>query len=225
MRMHENLRDLASMELDIEVALGSKPNEAWNQAEREAAFMGLLPLVFHLGTIALTDPDRARILAQNVSAHCRRIVDSASSQQFWTSAADIIDRTFVHPVSPRELNALGNTFSQAQDLCLQAMSYLGSTLQRDCRLGDALNAHGTIIPWALLKYPTSLKTYQLIVLPFFTTYWERAFERKRVLFGAPGRVKAALAQALTKPEGQRAQAVLKAVALGLDGDASILQNL
>jgi hypothetical protein len=77
----------------------------------------------------------------------------------------------------------------------------------------------------LLKYPTSLKTYQLIVLPFFTTYWERVFERKRVLFGAPGRVKAALAQALTKPEGQRAQAVLKAVALGLDGDASILQNL
>src|SRR5260370_36927605 len=62
MRMHENLRDLASMVLDVEATLGAKPNEAWNQAEREAASMGLLPLVFHLGTIALTDPDRARIL-------------------------------------------------------------------------------------------------------------------------------------------------------------------
>jgi len=41
----------------------------------------------------------------------------------------------------------------------------------------------------------------------------------------PGLVKAALTQALAKPEGQRAQAVLKAVALGLDGDASILRKL
>ncbi len=93
--------------------------------------MGLLPLVFHLGTIALTDPDHAHTLAQNVTTHCRKMADSASSQQLWISAADIIDRTFVHPVPSRELNALGNTFGQAQDQSLQAMSYLGSTLQRD----------------------------------------------------------------------------------------------
>ncbi len=225
MLMHENLRDLASMELDIEATLGSKPNEAWNQAEREAAYMGLLPIVFHLGTIALTDPDRASILAQNASAYCRKIADSASSRQVWTSAANILDRTFVHPASSRELNTLGNTFGQAQELCLQAMSYLGATLQRDCHLRDALNAHGTIVPWVSRKYPTSSKTYRLVVLPFFSTYWEGAFGRKRVLFGAPGLVKAALTQALTEPEGQRAQAVLKAVALGLSGDASILRNL
>jgi hypothetical protein len=187
--------------------------------------MGLLPILFHLGTIALTDPDRAHTLAQNVSAHCRKIADSASSQQLWTSGANIVDRTFVHPASSRELNALGNTFSRAQDLCLQAMSYLGSTLQRDCHLRDALNAHGTIVAWASRKYPTSSKTYRLIVLPFFSTYWEGAVGRKRVLFGAPDLVKAALAQALTEPEGQRAQAVLKAVALGLDGDVSILRDL
>src|SRR5260370_12831946 len=224
MRMHENLRDLARMELDIEAALGSEPNEAWNQAEREAAYMGLLPLVFDLGTIALTDPDRARTLGQNVSAHCRKITDSASSQQLWTSAADIIDRTFVHPVPSRELNTLGNTFGQVQDLCLQAMGYLGSTLQRDCPVSHALNAHGTIVPWASRKYPTTSKTYRLIVLPVFTTYWEAAFGRKRVLFGAPGLVKEALTQALTEPEGQRAQAVLKAVDFGLSGEASILRN-
>ena len=151
--------------------------------------------------------------------------DSASSQQLWTTAADIIDRTFVHPIPSRELNTLGNTFGQAQDQCLQAMGYLGSTLQRDCCLSDALNTNGTILPWASRKYPTSLKTYRLIVLPFFTSYWEGAFGRKRVLFGAPGMVKEALTQALTEPEGKRVQAVLKAVSLGLDGDAGILRSL
>jgi len=213
------------MELDIEDTLGAKPNEAWNQAEREASSLSLLPLVFHLGTIALTDPDRARTLAQNVSTSCRKIADSASSQQLWVSAADIIDRTFVHPVPSRELNALGNTFGQAQDQSLQAMSYLGSTLQRDCRLNDALNAHGTIVPWVALKYLQSPMTYRLIVLPFFSTYWQTAFERKRVLFGTPRLVQAALSRALSDPEGQRVQAVLKAVALGLSGDASILRIL
>jgi len=225
MRTHENLHDVASMELVIEATLGAKPNEAWNQAEQEAASLGLLPLVFHLGTIALTDPDRARTLAQNVSTSCRKIADSASSQQLWVSAADIIDRTFVHPTPSRELNALGNTFGQPQDQSLQAMSYLGSTLQRDCRLNDALNAHGAIVPWVARKYLPSPMTYRLIVLPFFSTYWQTAFERKRVLFGTPRLVQAALSRALSEPEGQRAQAVLKGVALGLSGDASILRNL
>ena len=128
-------------------------------------------------------------------------------------------------IPSRELNALANPFGQAQDQCLQAISNLGSILQRDCRLSDALNTHGTIIPWASRKYPTSLKTYRLIVRPFFTTYWEEAFGRRRVLFGAPGLVKEALTQALTEPDGQRPQAVLKAAALGLSGDASILRNL
>ena len=225
MRTHENLHDVASMELDLEATLGAKPNEAWDQAEREAASLGLLPLVFQIGSIALTDPDRARILAQNISPYCRKIGDSASSQQLWVSAADIIDRTFVHPVPSRDLNALGNTFGHTQDQSLHAMSYLGSTLQRDCGLNDAVNAHGAIVPWVARKYLPSPMIYRLIVVPFFSTYWQTAFQRKHVLFGAPRLVQATLSRALIEPEGQRVQAVLKAVALGLSGDASILRTL
>lgn len=225
MRTHENFRDMASMELDIEATLGAKPNEAWSQAEREAASLSLVPLVFHLGTIALTDPDRARTFAQNVSTFCRKRANSASNPQLWVSAATIIDYTFVSPVPPRELNALGNTFGQEQDQSLRVMSYLGSTLQQDCHLNDALNAHSAIVPWVAGKYLLAPITYQLIVLPFFLTYWQAAFERKRGLFSHPRRVQATLSRALTMPEKQRVQAVLKAVALGLNGDANILQNL
>jgi hypothetical protein len=224
MRIFNDVQDLISFELEIEDILGTKPNEAWNQVEKEAVFKSLIPIVFHIGTITLTDQDRSHALAKNVCSHCKRIETVASNRQMWSSLADIINRTFILLSSARELNVLGNEFKHEDEYYLRALSYLGSTLQSDCRLNDALNAHAVIVPVMTRIYREfSDITFRNIIVPFFTTYWQLTFERKRVLFRSPRLVEAELASALSCPVEQRAHAVLKAIALGIDGGTSILK--
>ena len=60
-------------------ALGQKPNEHWNLAEFWAIQQGVIPCVFRIATVALSDQDRAVLLCNQLAATCERQVQHASN--------------------------------------------------------------------------------------------------------------------------------------------------
>ena len=60
-------------------------------------------------------------------------------------------------------------------------------------------------------------TYRRIISPFISDYWIAKFEQ-RFRFRTPRMVEAEIHEAQTLPENRRAQAILQAIAYGLDID-------
>ena len=74
----------------------------------------------------------------------------------------------------------------------------------------------------MFPYPSA--TYRRIVLPFFTAYWFTKFENQRFRFQSPRTVEADLRAIQIVPENQRAQALLRALAYGLNIDVDMVQQ-
>lgn len=201
--------------LDVEAILGLKPNELWQQAEGDAAVMGLLPIAFRLSTVASSQPELAQTQAVEVAAICRRVGTTAVNQQFWTTAAELLENIYLRETSCLELLQRGNTFAAQDDDVLWTISYLGATFQSDAKLQNALMAHVYITRRMYLSLKPSSVTYRRIVLPFLSTYWTTKFEKMRFRFRSPRLIEKELSETKSVPEERRAQSILRAVASGL----------
>jgi hypothetical protein len=200
--------------LDVESVLGSKPNELWYQAERNALIMGLLPSTFRLSTIAIRHPDLARTQAADIAKKCREISERSAAQALWTIAADLIEQIYLQETSCRELIRRCQ-YSNLQDNLLQTIGYLAATLQEGATLAQALAVHFAIIPFVYDLFKPKSTIYRRIVLPFIATYWKTSLEQVQFRFSSPLLIYDLLRQAENLPEAQQAQLILATVAKGL----------
>ncbi len=211
-------------DVDVRSILGSKPGVLWQHAEYRAALVGLLPIVLRLATAAISDPEPVRQQAGEVVMQCYQISETAADQRLWTIAAEFIDSIFGRKASADDLNQRSNSPDVLDENVLRCIGYIGTTLQQGVSLQDAFFAHLFALSYLYRMFPHPSATYRRIVLPFFTAYWFTKFENQRFRFQSPRTVEADLQAIPNAPENRRAQALLRALAYGLNIDVGMVQQ-
>ncbi len=219
------VKDILKSELVVTELLGEKPGDTWNLVEERAAQLGMLPLVFWIATRALTNQSEATALALDLAKHCRAIGETASDKALWMEGATLIERIFEGQASWREINEQANSFMLEKYKTLRLLEYLGATVQRGMPLVEAWFAHDAILH-ALGYEQSALRsgTYQQIILPFFTTYWSRAFEQQKFRFTSSRNFEQELQDVQTVPLRERARTLLTVIARGLGITAAATQR-
>ncbi|BAZ78740.1 hypothetical protein NIES50_73730 (plasmid) [Aulosira laxa NIES-50] len=200
--------------LNVEALLGSKPNELWLRAERDAATMGLLPIVFRLATVAISQPELIQVQAQEVVAACQQVSAIAFDQVLWVTASELIEQIYLQQASFEELINRSNGFTPEHEI-LWAIGYLVASLQNKATPQSALMTHLYVTHYLYKWLTPSSATYRRIVLPFLLRYWTNTFEKTRFRFSTPRLIESELSEAQSIPETQRAQSILKTIASGL----------
>lgn len=209
-------RDTTRIDFDFDAILGSGSNNLRQKAEYYAAMAGLLPMAFRIGTLKITQVERARSCADEVVKLCQQISATAADPDLWLITAELFEKTYLQDASSAELMHRSNALDPDDYQALRAIGYLGATLQTAVSLKDALSTHLAIMPYVfnIHKPPTAM--YRLIILPFIVDYWTQAFEKMRFRFRSPKLVEADLHEAKQAPERLRAQFILRTIAQGLD---------
>jgi len=213
--------DVLARNLEITELLGDKSSEAWQHAEYQATQIGLLPTIFSLGLIAIDHPDLAHKQAEEVVTLCRDISATASDQPLWSTAAQLIEQTFVTLQPVNEWRKTFDVLRPNEDSVLRVLAYLGASLQQDFPLVDACQLHAMILAYMEKAVSQTQSTgYRRLVSPFFTTYWLTKFAQQRFRFRTPTAIEAELYAAQQIPESRRARTILWTVASGLDVNLS-----
>jgi hypothetical protein len=72
-----------------------------------------------------------------------------------------------------------------------------------------------VLPCLAQTFDRPFAAHRLILVPFVSDYWNAMFRRERIRFRLPVLVQSALSEAATLPPGERIQAVLRAVLVGI----------
>ncbi|MEG4418116.1 hypothetical protein QUA70_05845 [Microcoleus sp. LAD1_D5] len=203
-------------ELDVETILGNKPSEIWRKAEHNAALVGLLPVVFRIGTVALRSVELARSQATEVAAICRQISATAVKPQLWLQAAELLEQIYLPEVSYSEILDLSNRFDPQTEEVFLAIGYLVATQQNDTPLETDILLHMAIAPFIYQHREPLSATYRQVILPFFIDYWKIKFERVPLRLRSTSLVSGFLNRAENLRESQRLQFVLGIMAFALN---------
>lgn len=203
-------------DLDVETILGNKPSELWRKAEHNAALVGLLPVVFRIGTVALRSVELARSQATEVAAICRQISATAVDEKLWLQAAELLEQIYLPEASYNEILNFSNRFHPQNEEVLLAIGYLAATLQNDTPLETDIFLHMAIAPFIYQHREPLSATYRRLILPFFIDYWKIKFERVSLRLRSTSLVGRILNTAENFPESERLQFVLVTMAFALN---------
>ncbi|MEG3853165.1 hypothetical protein [Microcoleus sp. Z1_C4] len=203
-------------DLDVETILGNKPSELWRKAEHNAALVGLIPVVFRIGTVALRSVELARSQATEVAAICRQISATAVDEQLWLQAAELLEQIYLPEASYNEILDFSNRFHPQNEQVLLVIGYLVATLQNDTPLETDIFLHMAIAPFIYQHREPLSATYRRLILPFFIDYWKIKFERVSLRFRSTSLVGRILNTAENFPEAERLQFVLVTMAFALN---------
>jgi len=204
------------LDLDVETILGNKPSELWRNAEHHAALVGLLPVVFQIGTVALRSFELAGSQATEVAAICRQISATAVKSQLWLQAAELLEKIYLPEVSYSEILDLSNRFDPQTEEVFLAIGFLVATLQNHTPLETDILLHMAIAPFIYQHREPLSATYRRLILPFFIDYWKIKFERVSLRFRSTSLVGLILNTAENFPEAERLQFVLVTMAFALN---------
>ncbi len=207
--------NIRGVRLPIEDLLGPRPGRPWYFADFRSAIAGLAPVAFHLSTIALEQPDRARADARVVASLCGQISESQVNQQLWIEAADVFDMIAEGNAGFEGLMRWGRERQGEFDFVLQLISYLCATWQPDALLEQAAAVHLHLLPMLATKGILPQLTYRRVVLPYILRYWSAAIRRERFRFRGPRLVEEDLRAYARLPPPLQAQAILRTVANSL----------
>jgi nucleoside phosphorylase len=198
---------------DPDAALGAKPSERWDKAEAKAAMHGLVPIMFRLGAIKLTDEAQALAGAQLVARVCREVASKASSAELWISAAELFESVFTGEASAEELRLKGKDHAHEvppvlHTLCYIAISVLGTVQQ-------AAGSQLAVLPYLSEVFDSRSMIHTQIIVPFIRSYWLRSISESRFSFRTPALVEEALSHVVSAPAEVSAQQILDTVATGV----------
>ena len=201
---------------DVAAALGPKPGNEWNEAERNSITFGLFPVACHLATELLEGSEEAVDHARDAVAACRQLSQTASHTDLWRKSAEVVERSFVAGMSSRPLFDLVGQLDDQTYGWLRTVGNVGVTAQEDCPLPDACRLQVAILSVAQSNLGRLSKiSYKKILLPWVVSFWQKRFHGERFRFKAPSAVASRLKAAVEQDEDSRAQAILRAVAEGL----------
>ena len=162
----------------VSIAEGERGETPRMQGERSAANIALIPAIFKLGTIRLSDPEAAREAALTVADACARLAKITENPYLWSEAARLLREIFEKGASWQQLNDQGNEYAAKNETVLQFICYAGAMMQ--VRPNDALRIQLIILP-ALEPQCKHYGIFRRIVAPFVLMYWEDRLRKVRII--------------------------------------------
>jgi hypothetical protein len=193
--------------------LGDQSGEAWQEAERFGSFIGLVPAMFRIATVRLYDDEKARRLADCISAACHELSQSAASPKLWDSAAEIFAETFEGEIDSKRLMRKAQSFNDGREIALHTICYIGASL--DCSPHQALEIHLAVMPYIQRHFAIFRSIYRETVIPFVEGFWQKVFEESRVYFQNPRKVESELLEIRNERNGMVVQRLLGTIWRGL----------
>jgi hypothetical protein len=200
--------------LDVDAILGEPPNANWRQAEGWSAMTGILPVAIRICSIALDRPEASRASAEEIVSICRQIAAGASDPDLWSNIAGLFEKGFVQPVPADELKGIADTLPTTATT-LRALALLFASMQPDIISENALTLHLSVLPCLVQTLDRPFAAHRLILVPFVSAYWNAMLRKERFRFRLPNLVQSALSVAATSPPGERIQAVVRAILIGI----------
>lgn len=208
--------DPLQADFDVEAALGPRDGDPWRKVEDFAADQGVVPTFMRLATLATQDVVAARTFAAEVSAACHGISENSVQPQRWLDLSEQVGQIFTLDGGGNALIAEGLEMMNAGDAVPGLIRIIGGTFQPDAAIRSAAGAHLSVAIHltTLASDPTS-SVYRNVILPFFFTYWDGAFDKNRFQFTTPRLVEQQIADAHQAPFNRRLQLLLQAIIDGL----------
>ncbi len=206
-------------ELNVDAVLGNKPNELWQKAEYNSVQIGLIPVIFRIGTIALSQPKLLQEQTMEVVEVCRQISESAIQPKLWTMTAELLEQMLLSEKTYNEIVTYMETLEPSQDtIPLRVISILVATLSADVSLEKAILSHWEI---AKLVCESNIRLYspenfEKIIIPFFIEYWKNKLHKTPLQFRSSHLIDKVLNRVHNIPENERLQSILFSVSFGLD---------
>jgi len=212
-RLNPDVRD--AYDEDFEAFRSNATESLVKQVTERSVRVGVLPIVFRLLHLSITDTANIGSYAAQVEAGCRSLASRPMSSGVWTTIADLVKATFIEDASSKELVARGNALGRDEPL-LQAVAYVCASAKHDGTLVGALMAHAYTLPSVYeLCDQRNPSIYGDVVVQSVTVFWEYNVHAMRFAFSSPALVEQGLLEAREAPVPQRAQLIIRAIAGGL----------
>ncbi len=197
--------------------LGPKPNAHWSGAENRAVCLGVVPAVMHIVRENLSDPSAAKQHLADLLQVCQDIEEYASDKELWSRTATIVARIFSAEADFQSLHSTANEWGRGGRDSLQVLGYLGASLLPSVDVNIALVSQAIALEYLThFRGNSRSPTFVQIVLPFVNDWWRNVLSKRAFSFQSPRLVKERLDQAREVTDDKRVQAILQAVASGLE---------
>ena len=204
------------MGIDLDRILGPRSSEAWRAAELSGTVpIGLIPMLFRLSALAITEPDRASACAQEVAILCQRQSGTSAHSPLWNTAARIIEGNWVERENPETIAETALTLGPEYFPIPQVFAFVALGFRLDTLPEEAIEHQLWVLPYVNTSIKPFSSTYRRVVTPCFESYWGVTFVAKRLRFSAPVLLQRTLDTIRTVDISNRVGVLLDAVAVSL----------
>lgn len=178
--------NLEGLNFNPKEIIGPKPSTKWNVIEQNVVSRCLVPIMFHLSNLWISDKDQAHAYVDQILECCKSVAVNASDKQIWYDIISIFSGIFFQKKSIKDIISLANSLRHDG---LKVMCYTGVMLIGT--LQDAVR-----FQQAMMGYIEGTKhdrvSYYYLVLPFFTEFWRQGFQQQRFQFRSPSLIEGEL---------------------------------
>lgn len=203
--------DVADHNLSVDALLGDTPNEKWVDPETRAFYNGLLPILFEIGRVSVTNVEVRQKSLYNISQVCYLISENSFLKETWINVAKIIEEGSLTDRFNKFFDD-GNKFFHEQKYIEYFVCYFLASIQSDAKPDYSLSLQ--IIICKHLFNNLRPIYFDLLIVPFLRDFWKNCFANKRFLFSSPSLVAMELDTIMAQQE-LSPKHIFKAIAVGL----------
>ena len=205
-------------DVDPMTILGPKPNPAWQDAERSASFVVVVPAVFRVAAVFLDSATEGRKLAHELANACRSTADEASDSAYWLSIARLLNDLLADFCELKAAEKLAQEYDDESTRTRFFICQFAPAIQEKLPLEQIAATH---LRWVQLIEESLPRgsgldlLFTQLVAPYVSDFWGPAFRRERFRFSSPSMVEEELAHVKALAEPERMRATLRIIASGL----------
>jgi hypothetical protein len=186
--------------------------EEWRNAETKASGIGLVPAVFRLASLWLSDREKFRSALFSVIDKCRGLEKRARTPGIWSRAAKAVEESFVDECDWHVLYESANALDGKGHPATRVIYFIGALLHASP--ADSLRLQLAVLPFLEETYG-HYGIYRWSVVPFVCDFWLRNVESEGFRYSQPIVVRRRLIELNEKSENHSEKVLLSEVSSGL----------
>ena len=206
-------------EIDVESSLGGRNGAEWEAAETGTLSSIIVPLMLHLGTLAVRSRRDAGVVkflersTKTCASLCVQMASISTLSATWREAATLLTDVFLGRPVLSTLISKGNNYS-SEATSLKAMAYIAASLEQGVSPREACQAQMAVLSYCR-QFLAGEASQRLLLVPFVEEYWGQMLTRSRFLFTPPSFVEQEFYRACVAPDAQKAKQIMQVMASGL----------
>jgi len=199
--------------------------EEWRRAETKASGIGLVPAVFRLAKLWLSDREKFGSALLSVIDKCKDLEKRARTRGIWSRAGEAIEESFVDECDWHALYERATALERTGDPAARVIYFVGALLH--ATPADSLRLQLAVLPFLEETYG-HYGIYRWSIIPFVRDFWLRNIESEAFRYSQPVAVRRRLVELNEKSQSHSEKEFLSEVSVGLgvrvSGDARAWLN-